>query len=743
MHSRPDLNPASGAGPVSQPTPDASVLAASGQASASEPLIALVGSANSGKTTLFNLLTGSHYTTINYPGATVEFALGQGKNLGFKCRVMDTPGLSSLIPASLDEKVTVDALFARHRPDVVVAVVDANQLSRHLYLVKQLQDLGFNLVIALTMSDLLRKRGLRVASGKLSELMECPVLPLDPRKKDKLAELGKLAERRWIEGRPESGRRPVDEDAYRAFAAEMTDERVQQYYAALDEVERLVLADLDAEGRERAGKTGENQERAEPEAATAANPAKVRLRARTDAADRILLHPVWGLGIFLLAMFVIFTSIFWLATPFMDAIDSAFGWGIEGLKRILPDSWAVDMLADGAIGGVGTVMVFLPQILILFFAMGYLEDSGYLARGAALVDKPLSKIGLNGKSFVPLLSGYACAIPAMMAARTIPNRYERNLTIFIIPLMSCSARLPVYTLLLAFITPRDKPWIGGLALTGLYLAGLVLGAAVSTLISRIIRNRGLSGFIMELPALRKPVLKVVAASTYHKAAQYLRKAGFIIVVISLGLWVLTHTPPQARVSPPVLPANPAAQDAPGPDATALNPAGASDAAAAAGANAAGTAAPAEGLEYVAVSHSYAAQLGHFLEPITRPMGLDWRGGVAMICGFAAREVFVSALALMYRIDETGGGDDGLADRLLARMAEVRFEDTGEKVFTVSSVLGVILFFMIALQCFSTVAVAKAESGGWKLAAAQLALYTGTAYALTVALVQGLRALGVS
>jgi ferrous iron transport protein B len=731
VHSRPDLNPASGAAPLSRPTPDVSVQAASGQAAVSDPLIALVGSANSGKTTLFNLLTGSHYTTINYPGATVEFALGQGKNLGFKCRVMDTPGLSSLIPASLDEKVTVDALFARHRPDVVVAVVDANQLSRHLYLVKQLQDLGFNLIIALTMSDLLRKRGLKADAVKLSELMECPVFPIDPRKKEKAAELGRLAEQRWMAGRSQSGRRPVDEDAYRSFATEMTEERVQHYYAALDEVERLVLEDLHA--------------------ADADIAEKARLRARTDAADRILLHPVWGLGIFLLAMFVIFTSIFWLATPFMDAIDAAFGWGIEGLKRILPNSWIVDLVADGAIGGTGTVMVFLPQILILFFAMGYLEDSGYLARGAALVDKPLSKIGLNGKSFVPLLSGYACAIPAMMAARTIPNRYERNLTIFIIPLMSCSARLPVYTLLLAFITPRDKPWIGGLALTGLYLAGLVLGAAVSTLISRIIRNRGLSGFIMELPALRKPVLKVVAASTYHKAAQYLRKAGMIIIIISVGLWVLTHTPPQAR-SPggapagsaaTVQPANPAAQDAPGPEGTRSGPATAAFTAANAAANAAADAAATGGnLEYVAVAHSYAAQLGHFLEPITRPMGLDWRGGVAMICGFAAREVFVSALALMYRIDGTGGKDNGLADRLLARMGEVRFEDTGRKVFTVSSVLGVILFFMIALQCFSTVAVAKAESGGWKLAAAQLALYTGTAYALTVALVQGLRALGV-
>ncbi len=712
MHPGPDLNPsaphgAASASPASaSQTPDASVNAASGPGSGSEPLIALVGSANSGKTTLFNLLTGSHYNTINYPGATVEFAIGSGRNFtGFPCRVMDTPGLTSLIPASLDEKVTVDALFAKHRPDVVVAVVDANQLSRHLYLVKQLQDLGFNLVVALTMSDLLGRKGMGIDARKLSELLECPVLPLDPRKKDKAAELGRIVEERWMAGRGVSGRQAVDVEAYQAFAAGMSEERVSGYYTALDEVERLVMAAKDVPG---SGSGGHS-----PSAG----------HSRSAAVDRILLHPVWGLAIFLAAMFVIFTSIFWMATPFMDLIDGGFGWTIDFLKKMLPQSWLVDLAADGVIGGIGSVVIFLPQIVILFFAMGYLEDSGYLARGAALVDKPLSKIGLNGKSFVPLLSGYACAIPAMMAARTIPNRYERNLTIFIIPMMSCSARLPVYTLLLAFITPHGKPWIGGLALTALYLAGLVIGAAISTIVSKVIRNKDISGFILELPALRKPVLRVVAASTYHKAEQYLRKAGVIIVVISLALWVLTHTPPVEAPSVAVSEAASAAESRAASAATSATP-------------------DPGGSEYVAVSHSYAAQLGRFIEPVTRPMGLDWRGGVAMMCGFAAREVFVSAMALMYRIDDSEG-DDGMADKLLARMSEVTFEDTGEKVFTFSSVLGVILFFMIALQCFSTVAVAKAESGGWKLAAIQLAVYTGAAYVLTVALVQGLRALGVA
>jgi len=391
-----------------------------------------------------------------------------------------------------------------------------------------------------------------------------------------------------------------------------------------------------------------------------------------------------------------------MATPLMNGIDFLFGHLVAGTKQLLPDSWLSDLLADGLLGGIGAVSVFLPQIAILFLCMGYLEDSGYLARGAALVDRPLSKIGLNGKSFVPLLSGYACAIPGMMAARTISNRFERRLTIFIIPLMSCSARLPVYALLLAFLIPKDKPWLGGLALTGLYMMGMVLGAIVSTIISRFakMKSRGTSGFMLELPALRKPVPRVVAISAWHKTAQYIRKAGPAIVVISLGLWVLTHTP-----TPP-------------------------------------KSMQGESTEYITVSHSYAASIGHVIEPLTRPLGLDWRGGVAMICGFAAREVFVSSLALVYRVQETQN-DAGLSGKLLSRMHDLRFEDTGKLIFTPSTCVGMIVFFMIALQCLSTVAVARKEFGSWKPALIQLALFTGGAYVLAVITVQGLRALGVA
>ncbi len=641
------------------------------------PLLALVGAANSGKTTLFNSLTGSHYNTVNYPGATVEYAIGASRHLpDFSCRVMDTPGIVSLIPSSPDEKVTVDALFApASHPDVVLAVADANQLSRHLYLVRQLQEVGFPVMVVVTMEDQLRRRGRTLDEKRLSELLDCPVMVMDPRTQERLPELSvalqKMRESSLHDPRATSAR-------YQTFAANVDESKIAIVFKLLDEVEKLVLRPL---------------EEYVPE-----DPKNVRTQL---GADWILLHPVWGLLIFLAVMCGIFTAIFWAAAPLMDGIDWMFGHWVEWTKHVFPGSWITDLIADGMIGGVGAVMVFLPQIIILFFAMGYLEDSGYLARGAALVDRPLSKIGLNGKSFVPLLSGYACAIPAMLAARTIPNRFERNLTLLIIPLMSCSARLPVYTLLLAFLIPRDRPWLGGMALTGLYVAGLVIGSVLSTIISRFLKRSEPSGFMLELPMLRAPLMKVVAVSTWHKSAQYLIKAGPTILLISLGLWVLTHTPIQTV----------AAGDA-------------SD------------------REYVAVAHSYAASLGHVIEPVTKPMGLDWRGGVALMCGFAAREVFVGSLALVYRVQEAHN-DAGLAGKLLGRLSELRFEATGERIFTVSTCLGILVFYLIALQCFPTVAVARKEMGSWKPALVQLAAFTGGAYALAVIVVQGLRMLGIA
>ncbi|HEX2612728.1 MAG TPA: ferrous iron transporter B, partial [Fibrobacteria bacterium] len=610
-----------------------------------------------------------------YPGATVEYMLGASRHLpGLNLRVMDTPGLASLVPASLDEQVTVDALFREGtRPSAVLAVADATQLARHLYLTRQLLDLGFPVVLAITMDDLLRKRGLRVDAKRLSELLDCPVFVLDPRKPGDLTGLAEAV--RGAIASP--GARP-SADEYAAFAAASGEERISEAFRALDAVEEMAVRPV----FEKAGRDG-------------------LPHASGPGADRILLHPVYGLAVFVAVMCGMFTAIFWMAAPIMDGIDAVFGVLVSALKEHLPDSWLSDLLADGVVGGTGAVMVFLPQIAILFLIMGWLEDSGYLARGAALVDRPLSKIGLNGRSFVPLLSGYACAIPALLAARTIPNRRERLLTLLIIPLMSCSARLPVYALLLAFLVPHNMPWLGGLALTGLYLLGFVIGALISTVATRMLRGKAgdASGFLLELPALRMPVPRIVLFSTWHKIRQYLLKAGPTILAIAVGLWILTHTPVQTRA-------------AEGADR-----------------------------EYVAVSHSYAAQLGHFIEPVTKPMGLDWRGGVAMISGFAAREVFVGSLALVYRVQdaETKGGMTG---KLLSQLSDLRFEGSDhQRIFTFSTCIGILIFFLIALQCFPTVATVRSESGRWRFALAQLALFTGGAYVLAVAAVQGLRMLG--
>jgi ferrous iron transport protein B len=359
------------------------------------------------------------------------------------------------------------------------------------------------------------------------------------------------------------------------------------------------------------------------------------------------------------------------------------------------------LLFDGLVAGIGSVVIFLPQIVILFLAMGLLEDTGYLARGAMLVDKPLSLIGLNGRSFMPLLSGFACAIPAMMAARTISSRWERIATIFIIPLMSCSARLPVYSLLLAFLLPREKPWIGGIALSALYFLGLIWGAVFATLISKLPNfKKHQSSFLLELPAYRKPLFRVVWTSTLHRAMWYLKKAGPNIVLLSIGLWLLTHLP----VTPP-------------------------------------QSGKLQQNEYVSVEHSYAAKVGRILQPVMEPMGLDWRSGVALIMGFAAREVFVSSMALLYRIDNEAQ-DDAVQAGLLKRMKDVTFENSLNKIFTVSSVCGLLFFFTVALQCVPTVITAKSEIGSWKIPLIQWTVFSGVAYLGAVCLVQGLRFLGV-
>ncbi len=349
--------------------------------------------------------------------------------------------------------------------------------------------------------------------------------------------------------------------------------------------------------------------------------------------------------------------------------------------------------------------------MILFLILGFLEDTGDLARGAMLIDKPLSKIGLNGKSFVPMLSGFACAIPAMLATRTIPNKRERLLTIFIIPLMSCSARIPVYALLIAFLLPADKLWMGGLLLAAIYIfstsSSLIVAGIVNKFKNKIINEDDSSSFILELPAYRKPKLTTVLNNTYNSSKVYVKKAGPIILAFSIILWFLTYFP---NTNPNI--------DSKGLSENEI----------------------VQSQKAERLAHSYAADLGKIIQPIMTPIGMDWRVGVALVSAFAAREVFVSSMALIFKVTSN---DENLQTSILNAMRSAEIEGTGQKLFTTSTIIGLIIYFIFALQCISTIAVSRKETGGWRIPILQILIFTSTAYFLTFITVHGLRALGVS
>jgi ferrous iron transport protein B len=631
--------------------------------------IALVGSPNCGKTTLFNLITGSRYETANYPGATVEYAKARIQwPQGGNCEIIDTPGIPSLSALSADESVTIRALWDAHtRPQLLLAVADVTQLSRHLYLVRQLIELGRPVVLILTMLDRLEQQGYRVDVSQLERYLGIPILVIDPRRTKELPKfMADLHSRLSIAESMAEAPKNLDLDDQKLQALwDEDDDAVQMRYFEVDEICAKVLHSFRHNGDQ------------------------------SRAWDRFFLHSWWGLIFFLLMMTFLYTSIFWLAAPLMDGVDAGFSALMDWMMHILPEHWLSSLWVEGVVGGIAAMAVFLPQIMILFLLLGALEDSGYLARGAALIDKPLSKIGLNGRSFVPLLSGYACAIPAMMAARTIPGSFERLLTMAIVPLMTCSARLPVFVLLVAFLTPKDQPWLGGIAMTGIYVAGALLGIVISWWISRWAPKNLDRSFVMELPAIRRPVLKIVAVSALQRSKSYVQKAGFPIVLISVILWSLVNFNSQSFAT--------------------------------------------EHYERPEIHETFAAQVGHWIEPITEPMGLDWRGGVALLSGFAAREVFVSSLALVYRADDEDEERRNL--KLMEVMRTATFED-GRLIFSLSTCLGIILFYMIAMQCFPTVVTAKTESGRWSFALGLLVAYSGGAWVLTVLLVQGLRFMGI-
>jgi ferrous iron transport protein B len=628
---------------------------------AKELTVCLVGMPNAGKTTLMNALTGGNFKTANYPGVTVSLLRGKSKpDLGPTLNIVDLPGVHSSVAPSPEEELACSVIEGKHarvRPDAFVLVVDATQLERHLKFAGFVARQEKAVLIALTMVDLLPRMNQSLDIAKLQTALGVPVIPVDGRTGAGIRELFAAIHK--------SAERPTLANAL----AMLPEDSV----AAFDSVRDLLQ------------KSGALETRAR---------ARHEIDPLTVKLDRYALHRFWGFPIFFVALISLFAAIFWAAQPFMDAIDGLFQSAAQLFEGVFGNSLLVRFIAEGVIGGVGAVAVFFPQIMILFFLMTLLEDSGYLARGAALVDRPLAALGLHGRSFVPMLSGFACAIPAVFAARSIPSKRERFLTIWIIPLMSCSARLPVYALLLAALLPAAA-WKAGLGLAGIYISSLLVGSIVAGIASRLVfKYRNPSMLAMELPVYRVPRWKAILRMTWARGSAYLKRAGVPIITVSAILWTLSNFGPSAQ--------------------TLIVPTG--------------------------MDKSFAATLGQKMEPVLRPMGVDWRVGVGLISAFAAREVFVSSMAIVFHIE---GDEATQQDLLLQRMRTATFPGSTQRIFTPASIIGLIVFFFFSLQCFSTVAVVRKETGTWKIAGAQLAFYTGLGYVLAVVTVQGLRAFGVA
>lgn len=683
--------------------------------------IALAGNPNSGKTTLFNLLTGLHQKVGNYPGVTVDrksgkFSLGTNKIAD----VVDLPGTYSIHPRAADEQVVLDVLLnkdAADYPDVVVAVADMGKLERSLLLVTQLLDLGLPVVLVLNMADMAQKEGITVNTQALSSALGgIPVLCMSARTGNGLAALKEALSNELIPGAapfyPVLPLAPeVISEARHCFACRTYYEAYQllQHSPSLRFLKPLQKDQLEAlrsQGRlnlealqieETKARYARIQQVLE-ETVTMPNTSSQERWSAT--LDYWLTHKVWGYLLFFGILFLVFQAIFsWSSVP-MDFIDQLFAQLAESAQALLPDGVLSRLFVEGILPGIGGIVIFVPQIAILFTLIALLEESGYMARVVFLMDKLMRKAGLNGRSVVPLISGLACAVPAIMATRGIDNWKDRLITIFVTPFMSCSARLPVYTILIALVVP-DQQLLGflnlqGLALMALYLLGFT-AAILSALLMKWLIKANKGGFlIMEMPTYRWPRFGNVLLMTLEKSKIFVLEAGKIILAVSIILWVLASYGPGDAI-----------QQAE------------TDYAEQHQGN--------ENLEHelasVRLEHSYAGKIGKTIEPVLEPLGYDWKIGIALITSFAAREVFVGTMATLYSVG-TGADDEST---IKSRLQAERNPETGEARFTLAVAFSLLIFYAFAMQCTSTVAIVYRETGGWKWPLIQMTYMTGLAY----------------
>jgi len=640
--------------------------------------IALAGNPNAGKTSLFNSLTGLRQKVANYPGVTVESKSGLwslARHLP-PARVVDLPGLYSLDATSLDEEIARDILLRRATniaiPDVIVVVVDATNLVRNLYLATQLIDTRQRVVIALTMFDRAERSQLKIDTKQLSDALGVPVVPVVARRRRGLEELSR-AVLDVIEGPPLEDVRgngfPLLVENALADPAGRHSKLIKRY--AL--IERIVsdAVEISDQGR----------------------------LSFSERIDRVVTHKIFGPLILMLVMLLVFQTIFsWASLP-MNLIDQVFSALSDSVRTTLPAGVFTDLLADGIIAGVGGVLAFLPQILLLFFFISILEDSGYMARAAFLTDRLMRAVGLHGKAFVPLLSSFACAVPGIMATRTIENPKDRIATIMIAPFMSCSARLPVYTLMIAAFFSGQKVLgvisVGALIILGMYLLGIAVAIVVAWIMKRTILKAPAPPFVMELPPYRVPQLGNVAHTLFARSTVFLKRAGTVILAISILLWALVAFPRAG--SSTFLQKERAAQ----------------------------------------VQNSFAGRAGRLIEPAIKPLGFDWKIGIGLISSFAARETIVSTLSIVYN---AGDNPETKSSSLVDALRSAKRSD-GSLVWTPLTGLSLMIFFLLACQCMSTVAIVRRETNSWRWPTFMVGYMLVLAYAASFVTYQGGQLLG--
>lgn len=689
--------------------------------------IALVGNPNSGKSSLFNSLTGLKQKVGNFPGVTVDKKTGTTSLSTGEASVIDLPGSYSLYPRRLDEWVSYKVLLDQDelKADVVVAVADASSLKRNLLFCTQLIDLKIPVVIALTMMDIASKKGIKIDIAELERELGVPVIAVNPRKHKGIAPLKKA-----IEQTAQNLYKPPVKDFIdnRALATTAIDELKVQLPALSDYTaihyfinhESFAL-DADTQQKiemiEQKNKFNHTKTQAEEilqrynrikhiMQLAVSEPDPLQKSLFTEKLDNILLHRRWGYLILLVVLFLLFQSVFFLASFPMDWIDIGFASASSWLSSVLPDTTLTDLFINGIVAGLSGIIIFVPQIAILFGIITILEDTGYMARISFLTDRLMRSVGLNGKSVMPMISGFACAIPAVMSARNIENRKERLLTILITPLMSCSARLPVYAILIGLVIPNTYlfGFIGlqGLVMLGLYLLGFVMALVVSYVAKWFIHINERSFFILELPIYRSPRWKNVWHTMWGKAKIFVIDAGKIIMVISLILWAGSSFGPKERMHGATLKYEQALAQ-PAADTTTIQ------------------------YEYnnSKLENSYVGLVGKSIEPIIQPLGFDWKIGIAIVTSFAAREVFVGTMATLYSV-----GDDQNEGPLKEKMRAAVRPD-GTPVYTLATGVSLMLFYVFAMQCMSTLAIVKRETQTWKWPIIQLLYMTGLAYLMSL------------